>query len=177
MEEIVMAHGQVKQIAVLDAWGIVVVIFLVGRWHGNERGAELRSGADTSWYRDTGWICRAGGRRVHTVAGEAGFKLLVGAQGNAAHVRGHQRDGAICRGSAKTAGASVERLNAETGRRAGDKPAIVSPVEADPRKLLRGLILQVGCLVEMFVVVNAKNARRRGWVCTGSGDLRGKETG
>jgi hypothetical protein len=39
----------------------------------------------------------------------------------------------------------------------GNHAAIVPPIETNPRPSLAGLILQMGCLIELFVVINAEN--------------------
>src|SRR4029077_12807331 len=60
----------------------------------------------------------------------------------------------------------------------GDKPAVIPPVETNPREILRQLVLQMRGLVELLVVVDTKHA---GSALTGrcnanSAHLRLKET-
>jgi len=53
-----------------------------------------------------------------------------------------------------------------------DQSAVIPPVEADPRAALPRLILQVGCLVELLVVVNTERKPGSGRDCrTCSTDL------
>src|SRR5580693_1143546 len=57
----------------------------------------------------------------------------------------------------------------------GHQAAVIPPVEADPRSVLPGLVLDVSGLVKLFVVVDAEHlvdARRR----ADSTNLRGEET-
>ena len=60
------------------------------------------------------------------------------------------------------------------GHGTGNQTAVITPVEAEPRGLLRRLVLQVSGLIEKLVVVNAEyadRARRR----ADTGDLRAEE--
>src|SRR5580698_8041457 len=84
---------------------------------------------------------------------ESGLILLIAAQGVSENVL--QQDGRLpanC-GRLRTI---VARIHPVTGRVASHQAAIVAPVEPDPWPTLPGLILQVSCLVELFVVVDAE---------------------
>ena len=65
----------------------------------------------------------------------------------------------------------VRAVSSRARRRAGHQTAVVAPVEADPRCVLLGLVLQVSGLVEKLVVVDAehRDCSRRG---ADSADLR-----
>src|ERR1700690_669946 len=71
---------------------------------------------------------------------------------------------------------AVGAVAAGTGRRASHQAAVIPPVEGEPRPVLPRLVLQVGGLIEFFVVVNAKRSYRSGDRSCAS-DLRGEETG
>src|SRR5277367_5609827 len=58
----------------------------------------------------------------------------------------------------------------------GHKPAVEAPVEAEPWAARPRLILEVSCLVEPLVVVDAERTYC-GWHRTGSPDLWREETG
>src|SRR5208282_6166488 len=69
----------------------------------------------------------------------------------------------------------IETINSITGRVAGDQTAVIPPVETSPRATLPGLILQVGCLVELFVVIDAEGEVGGGNRRACSADLRMEE--
>ncbi len=58
---------------------------------------------------------------------------------------------------------SVIAIAACTGNGTSNEAAVIAPVEPDPRPALPRLILQVRCLVENFVVVDAEYVQ-----CSGS---------
>ena len=57
---------------------------------------------------------------------------------------------------------------------AGDKPAVIPPVEPEPWPALEGLILRVGGLRENFVVIDAEDALC--WRGRDSADGRGEKS-
>src|SRR5579864_3611686 len=84
IEEVVMAHAKVEQVAWRNALRIVVVVFLAGCWNFDEFGSKFG--------------CRARGKRRSrgtwsgrlAVASEPGLKLLVGGQRQSCEVVNHQ---------------------------------------------------------------------------------------
>ena len=77
--------------------------------------------------------------RTYAAAEQARLELLVGGQAAAGQI--HRA-----------------RWHRATRNRTRDQAAVVSPVEPDPRPAFPGLILQVGCLVELLIVVDAENS-------------------
>src|SRR5579862_548201 len=88
---------------------------------------------------------------MHGAAEQAGLELLIGA--DAGHVYYVRAPGTA--GSQWPIGAVASRAR----NRASDKAAVVAPVETEPWPALPRLILQMGRLVEYFVVVNAKGRK------------------
>src|SRR5689334_237094 len=109
-----------------DAWRIVIVILGTRRGNGDSRRAVLR------------WRTRGQGRTQggeHAPAEEASLDLLV--SGQAGQIYWGRRVG-------------CERNGAR------NQPAVITPVEAEPRAALPGLVLDVSGLIEFLVVVDAK---------------------
>ncbi len=108
---------------------------------------------------------------MDAVAGKSGLVLLIGAQGVSENIL--QQDGWVPGWDRLRA--IVARVHPVTRRVAGHQSAVVAPVEAEPWAALPGLILQVGRLVEFFVVVNAERETGTGDRCARSADLRMEE--
>src|SRR5208282_947871 len=134
----------------LNAWRMVIVIFLAGRRNVDQVGGEF--------VRRTYRRQRYGRGCAHAVTSEAGFEFQIGGKRVSDEV-GH-RDGRL----------PVERRglwaivvvgNSVTRRIACHQPAVVTPVEAHPGAAFPRLILQVRGLVVLFVVVDAKYSARR----------------
>ena len=93
--------------------------------------------------------CRRG--CMHGAAEETGLELLIGADaGRIYYVRAIGATGP---------GWPIRAIATRARRWTGDKPAVVPPVEAEPRPALPRLILQVSGLVEFFVVVDAERRK------------------
>src|SRR5580692_6670494 len=90
---------------------------------------------------------------MQATAGESGLILLIGAQGVSENIL--QQDGRLPANCGRL-GTIVARIRPVTGRVASHQAAIVAPVEPDPWPSLPGLVLQVSCLVELFVMVDAE---------------------
>ena len=141
VKQIVMTHGQIKEVARCDAGRVVVVIFRVGGWNFHQGRTVLG--------------CRAQATRVdgsrrgskHAPAGESCLELLVGSQPRKVH------DGA---GPVR----SIIAIATCARYRTSHQTTIVAPIESDPGATLERLVLQVGCLVKDFVVIDAENASR-----------------
>src|ERR1700722_15398284 len=73
VEQVVVSHRHVEEVARRDARRVVIVVFGIWLRHLNQTGAKLRCQACPS--RNG-----SGGRGADTVATEAGLKLLIGAQ-------------------------------------------------------------------------------------------------
>src|SRR5713101_2333664 len=112
-----------------DAGWIAVVALRPGRRYLHESGPELRPST------------RAGetdsGSGSDTVTSEPSLKLLIGGEGTARKIH-------------LTTSGACERY------RARHQPAVITPVEADPRTRFPRLVLHVGGLVELFVVVDSE---------------------
>lgn len=142
-EEIVVSNRSVKEIPLLNAGRIFIVVAGARRRNPEPRGAILRRWA---------WRRQGSGRRGHdSSAGETRFKLLVG--GQAAEV-----DRRLPVERSRCAGARAVRIVGErvvAGRRSGDESAVVSPVEANPgAPVERHLILHMRGLIEPFIMVD-----------------------
>src|ERR1035437_10175427 len=158
VEDVVVADGGVEKVARGDTgWIVVGIIGTCGR-DAEELRAVLRRRAKT------GGANGSRGRGVGAAAEESGLKLLVGSQ------VGDVDDGARAIGS-------IVAIASGAGHRAGDKAAIVTPVEAEPRTLFPGLILQVGRLVEMLVVIDAEHSTSGRGPGANAADLRSVEAG
>ena len=72
----------------------------------------------------------------------------------------------------------IDRRSRVTGEwnRTRQKAAIISPVETDPWAALPRLVLQMGCLIEFFIMVDAENASGCGRGCACSADLWKEES-
>src|SRR5271166_2950884 len=140
-----MAHGGIEKIAGSDAGGIVVVVL------GSDRGYFYKVGSELRCRTRRGQ--RSGGGCADAIAGESGLELLIGAQGVSENIL--QQDGGL---PVESGGlrAVVDCAYAVTRRVSGYQTAVVTPVEAKPGAALPGLVLQVGGLVELFVVVDAE---------------------
>src|ERR1039458_1121608 len=120
---------------------MVVIILRSRRRYLYQIGSELRS--------KTGRRQRREGGRLDASAEETGLKLLISRQ--TAQIDGGL---AVKRGRGW---AVVERLDSVTRHRACHQSAVIAPVETNPRPALpRSLVLQVGSLIEDFVVINAE---------------------
>ena len=88
---------------------------------------------------------RSGANRA---AEQSGLELLIRAEDRRVHhgVAARRAVGAVAAGA---------------GHRARHQAAVIAPVEAHPRAALPGLVLDVGGLVELLVVVDAEDPRRR----------------
>src|SRR5258706_8482373 len=133
MEHIVMSNGEIEKMAWCDARRVVVVILLAGCGDPQQTGGELRRGARAGQ--------SDGGRCAHTVTTEASLKFLVGSEASGRQIY----DAAGVR---------------EWGRTC-NQSAVVTPVETEPRPGVPGLILHVGCLVELLVMVDTEDSTRR----------------
>src|SRR5580693_4787212 len=102
---------------------------------------------------------------MHTVAGEPGFEFLICGQRNRSDVAGYH---AHIRHTSDEdrARAGVEGFQTEAGSGTRHETAVITPVEGYPRILLPWLILDVRRLVETFVMIDAKNARRCRRICS-----------
>lgn len=144
VEKIVVARGEIEEVAGQVSLRIVVVIFLTRRWYLDEPRAKLRR--RTTWYATrTGHQCRYGSCRGRPCsrASKPALVLLVGSQWQAGQIVDQQNE-VICRVGRK--GARWCRGKARDG--ASHKPAVVSPVESKPWAALPGLILQMRRLIE-----------------------------
>jgi hypothetical protein len=56
---------------------------------------------------------------------------------------------------------TVSTVASSARSRAGHQAAVIPPVEADPRAVLPGLVLQVSRLIELFIVIDAERSRLR----------------
>src|SRR5207248_1109888 len=140
-EQVVVANGNVEQVARSDAGGMVIVILRSRSWNLYHVRRELRSEAG----RRQGYERR----RLHASASEPSLELLVGGESG-------QGNGRL---SVQSCGlrAVVERIRSIARHRTCHHATIVAPVEADPWTALpRRLVLQMGRLVEGFVVVDAE---------------------
>src|SRR6266851_2661197 len=112
-----------------DAGWIAVVALRPGRRYLHESGPELRPST------------RAGetdsGSGSDTVTSEPSLKLLIGGEGTARKIH-------------LTTSGACERY------RARHQPAVITPVESDPRTRFPRLVLHVGGLVELFIVVDSE---------------------
>src|SRR5579862_2079816 len=88
---------------------------------------------------------------MHGAAEQAGLELLIGA--DAGHVYYVSAPGTA--GSQWPIGAIASRAR----NRTSDKAAVITPVETEPRPALPPLILQMGRLVESFVVVDSERRK------------------
>src|ERR1019366_8114810 len=153
MEEVVFAQGQIKQVARLDALRIVVVVLGVRSRYLEVYGSERACGAG-------GKRCRAMPRRQRvgsdqlTVAGQPGLVRLIGGQSPSGD--GVDQSDLVTRKSSSRARCRCRQAWSCTGHQS----AVISPVEAEPRPGLPRLVLNMGCLVELLVVVNAEDADR-----------------
>src|SRR4029077_12091635 len=95
----------------------------------HESGPELRP--STRAGETDSWGCS------NTVTGEPSLKLLIRGEATASEVH-------------VTTSGSGKRY------RTGHQPAVIAPVETDPRTYFPRLVLHVGCLVELFIVVDAE---------------------
>src|SRR6202050_4585552 len=68
----------------------------------------------------------------------------------------------------------VDAIASRAGRFSGHLPAIVAPVETEPGSKFPGLVLKMGGLVELLIVIDAKDLAT-GRRCADSADLRLKE--
>src|SRR5215813_2344895 len=134
-----------------DARRILVVVLRARCRNADERRTKQRRIAKSGGADGTG------GRGMHAAADETGLELLVGSEPGNVH-------GIY---------AVAERYGA------GNEPAVISPIEADPRAALPRLILQVGGLVELFVVVDAEDtvATLAYWRGADTAQLRLEEPG
>src|SRR5215469_9017935 len=146
-QQVVVSNGEIKQVSRLDARGILVVVLRPRRRNLQQAGAQQAGSAAGERQRECG---------AHASTSQSGLELLIGGEGRE-----------IDRG---------RRIGRERGG-AGDQPAVVAPVEAHPGSLFPGLILQMGCLVETFVVINAERNRCAGGHRDrpGASDLRSEE--
>ena len=71
MKDVVVANGNIKEIARLDPGRIVVVILGARSRDFDQVRSILRGGAHACW------TDRRGGRRTNAVAGEARLELLI----------------------------------------------------------------------------------------------------
>src|SRR5580658_10171900 len=153
---IVMSHGDVEQIARRNARWVVAVVFRARRGNGHQRRTVHGSRAES------GRADRSSGCRMHAPAVEASLILLIGREARNVH---HAVGSIWSVGAIFAAGARY---------RTGHQAAVITPVEADPRELLRWLVLQVpGCIVK-FVVIDAEHADSAG-SCADTGRLRAEK--
>ena len=103
-EEIVVANGNVKEIAWHDTGWVVVVVLGVGRGDGNQRRSVLRRQAWCCQSRE--WGC------MYASAGQSGLKLLIGREPAQIHGRLAVQRGRVC--------TVVEGQDTVTWHRAGD---------------------------------------------------------
>src|SRR5580698_6202962 len=142
-EQVVFAHRYVEQIARRNTGRILVVVFRPWRRNSYVLGTvascrtEVRAGRRTD---------RRRGSRKYAPAEKSRLELLIWRQsGHINQIKG------------PTAAWPVRaRLASEARKWTSHKPAVVPPVEADKWPSLPRLVLQVRCLVELFVVVDAK---------------------
>src|SRR5580658_6349311 len=139
---------------------MVVVALSAGRRNLQQLRSILRCGAET---RGTD---RSSGCRVHAPAIKSAFELLIRRQ-----IRNvHYGVGPV---------RAIHAISPGAWHLAGYHSAVVVPVEAKPRSLLPGLVLQMSRGVENFIMVDAENfAAGRYWARWGgadSTDLRFKE--
>src|SRR5271156_2650570 len=126
-EKIVVADGQIEQVACGDAWWIVIVVLGSGSGNLQELRLVLRRGARAGRNdRCAGRIRRPRRRCEYPRAGESSFKLLIWRETRDIHKSRDLRAGAVA---------------AIAGDRTRDQAAIVAPVETDPGPQLLRLIL------------------------------------
>src|SRR5579862_4941921 len=131
MEEIVVANRHVEKISGLNTRWIGVVVLCSGSWY-----------ADTRRPRFCG-ISPATGSGAAQRRKQAGLKHLP----PGGHAKEPDRGLLV----------SIECQRRRKVRyRSGHQPAVIAPVETDPRSALPWLVLQVRGLVELFVMVDAK---------------------
>src|SRR5215472_7040137 len=146
-QQVVVSNGEIKQVSRLDARRILVVVLGPRRRNLHQARAQLAGSAAGERRRECG---------VRASASKSGLELLIGSEGreiNRGRRIGRERSGA------------------------GDQPTVVAPVEAHPGSLFPGLILQVSCLVETFVMINAERdgCARGNRDRPGASDLRSEE--
>src|SRR5260370_7870186 len=134
MEEIVIAHAGVEQVARFYARGIVVYV---------KRGTC-----------NVQQLC-ARGRRIRAADGSRAYRKSL-RQGSRVHdstsIHAEKPDGSLLSCIKKT-GRISEVVKV---RIAGHQAAVVAPVHGYPRQGFPGLVLEMGCLIEGLVVVDAK---------------------
>src|SRR6516225_4199828 len=164
VEQIVVANCQIKKMVRSDAVGIAVCVVGSRSCDRNESGSVLAGGAqaigaDGCAERVTGAGCTGANR----TAEQSGLKLLVGAQAGSIddHVRALR---------------SVVAVSARAGNRTSNQAGVITPVKADPRPTLPGLILDVGRLIELLIVVDTEDAARCRRSSPSASNLGKKET-
>src|SRR5580658_7753459 len=125
VKEIVVSHSNVKEIARRDAGRVVVVVLRARRGNGYQCGTIQARRAEA------GRTDRSGGRRMHAAAVEPSFELLIGREGGNVH------HGVASIWSARAS------FTSGAWHWAGYQSTVITPVEADPRKGLPRLVLQV----------------------------------
>ena len=109
---------------------------------------------------------------MHASAEKPGLEFLVCRQRHAVGVGHVDRRLPVQRRRLR---AVVTRAYTVAGHRAGHQPAVIAPVEAQPRAALPRLVLNVGGRVKSLVVVDTEDTRRRRGSGSGSADLGSKE--
>src|ERR1700677_2341077 len=118
---------------------MMIVVF--GAWFRNvdQRRSELRRQARIRQRR-----CRS---RLLRAAVEARLELLIGGERIAEGIFHQNRWLTAERGALR---AVVVRIDAVSRCSAGGQARVITPIEADPRKLLPGLVLEVRGFVEVL---------------------------
>src|SRR5580693_4785508 len=143
-EQVVLAHGYVEQIAWGNSRRVVIVVLGSGQRNGYVLRAVACCGTEIRTERRTERSRRC---RKHAPAEESCLELLI-----------RSKSGHVDEIVGTTAVRTVRTgLASEARQGAGHKAAIIPPVEADKWRALPGLVLQVCGLVELFVVVDAKD--------------------
>src|SRR5215469_10377281 len=169
VEQVVVTHGKVKQVPRGDALRVVIIILLPGPWYGDKRRPQTCCGAGGQrWPRGTGSSRQA-------IASQPSLKFLIGRQRQGGEIvhQGHLARGKGCGGLGYNPPSAIRRRRGSKARgcrrktRNGPRyrPAVIAPVEAQPRSVFPGLVLQVSRLVVALVVVDAENigSRQKGY--------------
>ena len=143
VKQIIVSHANIEQIALRDALRVVVRVRSAGSGNRNQRGTIQVSRAEA------GRTDRSRGRRMHAAAVEPSFELLIG-----------REVGDVHHGVGPTG--SVGDSAPGAGHRAGHQPAVIAPVEADPRGVLHRLVLQVRGHIVKLVVIDPEYAKPHG---------------
>ncbi len=163
VENVVVTHGDIEEISRCDTRWIVIVVLGSIRWNVHETGSDWRVARRGQ---------RSGRSRADAVASETGLGLLIGAERVSEDVL--QKDSWLP--------VNCGRLRAVVGSSdpiarciPGHETAVVAPIEAEPWAARPGLVLQVGRLVELFVVVDAEHSTGGQGSGPSTADLRCKE--